>query len=79
MTISLTPIIATLNTFTIIRKRYIAYTKKITYSEDHSKKSILKFVQSRVHVRIKDAYLRRDGFDETFHLRSEAVTEVCHL
>ena len=44
------PRTATLNTFTIIRKQYIANTKT-TYSEEHSKqKSILKFVQSRVHV-----------------------------
>jgi hypothetical protein len=74
-TVPLAPIITAPKTFTIIRKQYIANTKT-TYSEEQS---ILKFAQSQLHVRIKDAYLRKDGFNETFHLCSEVVTEVCHL
>jgi hypothetical protein len=71
------PTTVTLSIFIIIRKQYIANTQKSTYSE--KQKSILKFVQSRLHVRSKDAYLRRDGFSETFHLRSEVAIEAFYL
>lgn len=70
---------ATLTAFVFVRRYHIVSTK-ITHNEDDSKqKPTLKLVQSRLHVRIKDAYLRRDFFTETGHLGSKIFVEVHHL